>query len=293
MKLEYAIAQKSGASAGGASDHVSVLLGGDILQAGSDLNTPTETCKKSGVLFSLCDGGSGNGKTLECAESCNSELSALLSSETDIASYNELDAKSKLAEGLKRANELLLQLSETEEGGAEMHSSIGALWLCNDFAIFSHVGNVRIYRYSDGVLELLTDDHTEAWQLVEEGKITPEKVVNYPGNKILTQVLGGKGKKHADIVIDMKRVESGDCFMLCSDGVSHYLADRVLEDLFLQKCDGGDGMQGNDLATCIVAQAFERSEGKETATAIVLQVFPKTSRWSEMIRDLENDDVIR
>ncbi len=286
MKLNYAIAQHSGTEQPEGTDHLSVIYGGDIIEAGSEIQKSGLSSNKSGLLFSLCDGGSENLKAMESAESCNSEISTLLSDLTDVSSYDENDAKSKLGEGLKRANELLLQLAETEDDATELLSSIGTVWMCQNYAIFSHVGNVRIYRFTDNVLELLTDDHTEAWALVEEGKITPDKVINYPGNKNLTQILGGKGKQHPEIMIEMTKVESGDCFFICTDGVSHHLNDRAFEELLNGMIDH-EGLLSDDVASSIAKLAFEKSEGKEHASVIAIQAFPKASRWTEIIQELD------
>lgn len=285
MKITYSIAQKPGNDANANTDHVAVLLGGDQLEVGNDVRVNDGSCSKSGVLFTLCDGGSEHEKALECAESCNSEFSVLLSNTEDVYSYEDTDAKSKLGEGLKRSNELLLQLAESEEG-VEMVSSIGAFWICKDYGVFSQVGNIRIYRFNDGVLEQLTDDHSEAWELVKEGKITPEKVVVYPGNRVLTQVLGGKGKKQPKIAIQTCKIESGDCFMLTSDGVNHYLKDSNIESILNGAIDE-DGVLQGAAAERILQKAVDANEGADHVSVIVLQVFPKTSRWAEMIRELE------
>ena len=261
------------------------MLGGDQLEVGNEVLRDSGHSGKSGVLFTLADGGVAGVKASECAASCNSEFSVLLSDASDISAYDENDAKHKLGEGLKRANELLLQLAETEDG-ADMVCSMGAIWFCKDYAIYTQVGNVRIYRFSDGVLEQLTDEHTEAWELVKQGKITPEKAMTYPGNRVLTQLLGRKGGKQPNLDIDICKVEAGDCFLMCSDGVSHYLQDRRIEEIF-SKSALEDGVLSGDLAKQILDSAIAASEGADHASVIVAQVFPKVSRWTEMIRDLE------
>jgi len=284
VKLEYAIAQKIGSENSAGTDHVSILRGGDIFEVGYDLRKESLISNKSGMLFLLCDGGSSNLKALECSESCNSEITALMSDIPDVGSYDEIDGKRKLGEGFRRANELLLQLSAVEEKN-EMICSIGGLWFCKEWAVFSHVGNVRIYRYSDSVLELLTDDHTEAWELVKQGKLTPEKIMTYPGNRSLTQVLGGKGKLHPEFKISTLKIEPGDSYMICSDGISRFLNDRVLEGMFSQNTDG-EGRISPQLGGKIVEAAFEKSEGKEHASVILIQAFPSVSRWADMIQSL-------
>lgn len=239
-----------------------------------------------GLLIALCDGGEDQPRAMDCAEACNLEFADMLAEKPDVSDFDENDTVRSLHDGLRRSNELLLQLAETEDAGRGMVSSIGALWFTKKYLLYSHVGNVRIYRYSGQVLQLLTEDHTEAWALVKEGKITPEKLVNYPGNRNFTQLLGGTGKTAAELKVERCKVEPGDAFLLCSDGVTHYLSDRTLESLFEAATDE-HGALSCDLSDRILAMARERSEGKAHASVAVVQAFASVSRWTSMIEKLE------
>jgi serine/threonine protein phosphatase PrpC/predicted Ser/Thr protein kinase len=74
-----------------------------------------------------------------------------------------------------------------------------------------HVGDSRIYRLSGNSLEQLTTDH---------------RVVVSPEQSYLGRALGANSQVEIDYVTF--RVETGDIFMLVTDGIYEHVADRVM-----------------------------------------------------------------
>jgi len=100
---------------------------------------------------------------------------------------------------------------------AEMGSTLTAALLVKDKAVVGHCGDSRIYRARDGKVELLTQDHTVAQDLVAAGKLKPEEADSHRGANILTATMGAEDELEADISI--VPVKSGDRLLLCSDGL--------------------------------------------------------------------------
>jgi protein phosphatase len=97
-------------------------------------------------------------------------------------------------------------------------------------AAVAHVGDSRAYRLRDGKLELLTQDHTWVNEQVVAGFLSEEQARVHPLKNVVTRALGGD----AEVVVDVRevRVEPGDLFLLCSDGLTTMLNDReILERL--------------------------------------------------------------
>ncbi len=81
----------------------------------------------------------------------------------------------------------------------------------------AHVGDTRIFRLRDDVIELLTNDHTQARELVRMRVIKPEQVLTHPGRHLLTRSIGG------DLMVRVDERSSppevGDAYLLCTDGL--------------------------------------------------------------------------
>jgi len=92
-----------------------------------------------------------------------------------------------------------------------------------------HVGDSRLYRYRDGALRQLTEDHTLVKALVKRGEITGDEAVRHPGRHILYQCIGGE--EHLDVFVKEHVVESGDRYLLCTDGCYDVLTDEHIAAL--------------------------------------------------------------
>ena len=64
------------------------------------------------------------------------------------------------------------------------------------------------------------------------GKITEEEAKNFPQKNIILRALGQQ--RQVDVEINPHDPRPGDLFLLCSDGLSGMVEDRILESI-LQK----------------------------------------------------------
>jgi len=113
------------------------------------------------------------------------------------------------------------------QGYAQMGATL-ALWLADAWnqrrAWLCHVGDSRIYRLRDGVLEVLTRDHTLGAELAARtaNAAFAEHSVSSLSH-ILTRSIGVAGRVLPEWgTADVRR---GDLFMVCSDGVPTMLSD--------------------------------------------------------------------
>jgi PPM family protein phosphatase len=84
-------------------------------------------------------------------------------------------------------------------------------------ACIAHVGDSRVYRFRDGALGLLTEDHT--WIAHMLGKGTPIDVAEQvPFKHALMRTVGIE--ERVKVSTRFERVLDGDLFLLCSDGLS-------------------------------------------------------------------------
>jgi len=87
-------------------------------------------------------------------------------------------------------------------------------------------GDSRIYRLRQGRLEPLTSDHNLAHELVAAGRLSAEEARHHPLSNSLTRAVGAEEALELDVVEG--RIEPGDVFLLCSDGLTGELEDDAI-----------------------------------------------------------------
>jgi len=91
-------------------------------------------------------------------------------------------------------------------------------------------GDSRAYLLRDGTLQQITRDHSLVQELVESGMIRPEEDENHPRANVITRAVGAELE---DFALDKVsgRIQAGDRFLLCSDGLNKTLPDDQLARL--------------------------------------------------------------
>lgn len=92
-----------------------------------------------------------------------------------------------------------------------------------------HAGDSRAFLFRDNQLEQLTEDHSWIWEQVKAGAMTEEEAKESKFRHIITRSVGFE----RDVEIDCSgiAVDAGDCFLMCSDGMSNYIDNDELERL--------------------------------------------------------------
>ena len=133
-----------------------------------------------------------------------------------------------MLEAIAREVHTVIQLSAISSE-KEPHSTMVILVLTPDgTAVWAHVGDSRLYRFSGPNLADRTIDHSFVEKLVLDGQITRAEAANHKLSNLLVNVIGGTTK---ELFITTKRydgLKAGDAFLLCSDGLWHYLSSSEL-----------------------------------------------------------------
>ncbi|MCW2791336.1 MAG: stp 1 [Nocardioides sp.] len=129
--------------------------------------------------------------------------------------------------------------------------------------LLANLGDSRIYRYVDGLLEQVSVDHSVVQELVESGTITADAASTHPERHVITRALGGPDSVEADyFLLPLPSVER---LVLCSDGITGMIDDEHLREILATVTDPRDAADG------MVAAALEAG-GQDNATAIVVDV---------------------
>jgi protein phosphatase len=145
----------------------------------------------------------------------------------------ELDAPTEPADPLQdlcdavaRAN-VRIERAVAEDAAERtgMGTTVTAVLLSGDRLALLNVGDSRCYRSRDGQLTQLTRDDTYVQVLVDQGVLSAADARRHPQRALVTQAVQGGDVRPAGRVVTP---QPGDRLLLCSDGLSDYVADDVI-----------------------------------------------------------------
>jgi protein phosphatase len=99
------------------------------------------------------------------------------------------------------------------------------LWL-------AHVGDSRCYRLRRGALDLLTEDHSLVEEQIRAGVLSRVQAGNSPIRNIITRAIGSRPTVEPDIAAH--DAQSGDLYLLTSDGLTRELTDSAITRILTQ-----------------------------------------------------------
>jgi serine/threonine protein phosphatase PrpC len=151
----------------------------------------------------------------------------------------------------------------------ETHASFVALVLTpHGEAVWAHVGDSRLYRFSNGKCLDRTNDAAYIEHLVAD-RLPLEAARNHRRSKLLLNLLGNRRKDPFVTIGQYAPLAPGDAFLLCSDGLWHFFTDAELAAVVAKATP----RQASEM---LIDKAGERSQGKggNCTMAIVKLVKP-------------------
>jgi serine/threonine protein phosphatase PrpC len=153
---------------------------------------------------------------------------------------------------------------------SEPHSTMVGLVLSPEGeAVWAHVGDSRLYRFSGTTFIDHTTDHSYVEKLVSGGILTREAAKNHRRSNLLTNALGSSKNEPFVTIGRQTGLKAGDSFLLCSDGLWHYFTDSELAAVIAMKTP-------REAAEKLIQKAAERAAGNgdNCTMAIVKLVKP-------------------
>jgi serine/threonine protein phosphatase PrpC len=128
---------------------------------------------------------------------------------------------------VRRASSAIFEAAWARPELRGMGTTLTAMLVHGGRANLVHAGDSRCYMFRDGRLKQLTDDHSWIAEQLRSGSISEAEARNSKFRHVITKSIGFE----REIEADMKSVpvSAGDCFLLCSDGMSNYIEHGELE----------------------------------------------------------------
>jgi len=128
---------------------------------------------------------------------------------------------------VRRASSAIFEAAWARPELRGMGTTLTAMLMYGGRANLVHAGDSRCYMFRDGRLRQLTDDHSWIAEQLRSGSISEAEAKSSKFRHVITKSIGFE----REIEADMKSVpvSAGDCFLLCSDGMSNYIEHGELE----------------------------------------------------------------
>jgi protein phosphatase len=131
-----------------------------------------------------------------------------------------------LVDAIKTANAAIHDASMSRAEQSGMGTTIVAASFHGNMLTVAHVGDSRLYRYRNGVLSQVTEDHSMVQELLRRGLMTPEEARTSLNRNLVTRALGIDPVVEVDV--REQPYEDGDLYLLCSDGLNDVLTDEEI-----------------------------------------------------------------
>lgn len=168
----------------------------------------------------------------------------------------------RLLSALEAANNVIVRRSQDRDGVDRMGTTCTALVLRGDEAYVAHVGDSRAYLISSDEMLQLTRDHTMVEEMRRQGLLTEAEARDHPRRHALTRALGIERVVQVDL-LDPLHVESGQWFLLCSDGLASVNEEEIRHVV--------TSLQPQPACEELVRMANERG-GHDNVTVLLIQV---------------------
>ena len=210
-------------------------------------------------IWAVADGAGGHA----AGEVASGMIAEALEAITPGLSASELLAEVRMA--IERTHQALREEAARRGPDEVIASTVVVLLARGQHFACLWAGDSRAYLLRDGNLQQITRDHSLVQELLESGAIGPDQVMNHPRGNVITRAVGAELD---DLVLDKVsgRINAGDRFLLCSDGLCKTVPEAELATL-LSDSAGVPPPQG------LVAAALALNVS-DNVTAVAIEAAP-------------------
>ena len=213
-------------------------------------------------LCILADGMGGyNAGEIASGMACafiNSEMSRWLSQAGIYANSKEVKRAMEIC--VQNANHSIFNAANSNPQYTGMGTTLVVGVFQAGRLMLGHIGDSRCYRIRSGDFKQITKDHSLLQEQIDAGLITPEQALTSANKNLVTRALGVEDSVLVDVT--EHRVEVGDVYLMCSDGLSDMVRDQLIADIMR-----GGGSLEHKAAQLIVAA--NEGGGRDNITVVL------------------------
>jgi protein phosphatase len=242
-----------------------IVFSSDIKGATKLGDTGEASISTLDLVFAVSD-GMGGGNAGDLASSLILERMAAIIPETFRAAAAGFfpDSIAHLQQALKEVHEHINEAACAADDIKGMAATLALAWFTPENMYLANVGDSRIYRSRDGKLEQLSKDHTLAWSQWKRGEIKEIQYRSHPRRAALYEVVGG-GYAQVHPHFSALPYQSGDRFLICSDGLVDGVWERHISD------ELATDSEPQEICGNLLKRAIDNS-GTDDTTLVVIRI---------------------
>jgi len=188
-----------------------------------------------------------------------------IESRMDDAFSSAQSMKELLGKSIQLANRKIIEESGKDDTKSGMGTTIVSLLFCKNWFVIGNIGDSRCYRFRDGKISQLSEDHSWIKGMVKQGTIKEDDARRHPQRGLLLQALGNREIKPK---FTSGCPQAGDVFVLCSDGLTEVVSDNTIG--FVLNQDGSPQKTAEKLV-----ELANENGGPDNISVIVVKILPR------------------
>lgn len=169
-----------------------------------------------------------------------------------------------LQQQVMHANTAIFEAAQKDPQCAGMGTTLVACIFYDNFLTVGHIGDSRLYRMRNDMLEQITRDHSLLQEQIDSGLISKEDARQSHNKNLVTRALGIDPEVEAEI--HSYEVLEGDIYLLCSDGLNDMIEDEEIQ-MTLIALRSNLGLMAQQLV-----QAANDAGGRDNISVMLIKV---------------------
>jgi len=178
---------------------------------------------------------------------------------------HEDDLRDELVSSLERCRENMLAEVEARPHLKGMGTTLTMAYLLWPRLYVVHAGHSRCYVSRDGELKLVTEDHTVAQQLVDNGAIEDLKEKRSRWSSVVWNVITSEDLPEPSPQVYKVRLDKGDTVLLCTDGLVRHVSDDEIGKIIAEDASA------EEITEKLILAANDDG-GSDNITAILIRI---------------------
>ena len=163
-----------------------------------------------------------------------------------------------------KANAAIYAAAQKDPHCAGMGTTLVVCLFYDDFLTVGHIGDSRLYRMRNDVLEQVTRDHSLLQEQIDSGLISKEDARSSHNKNLVTRAVGIDPDVEAEV--HSYDVEVDDIFLLCSDGLNDMIEDDEIQMTLIT-------LRSNlELTAQQLVQAANDAGGRDNVSVMLVRV---------------------
>ena len=188
-------------------------------------------------LFIVCDGMGGHHHGELASQAVCNSMSGFINEHWNGDIFQDQLLRDALREAINEINKL--------DDGSPQKPGTTMTFLCvhRGGVLAAHIGDSRIYHIRPSEQRILykSRDHSLAYDMFLAGEITKEEMATYPKKSVLTRaILPNQEREPKADIVHIKDIQSGDYFILATDGIFEHMTDDTLVKLVCENMSDKD-----------------------------------------------------